>query len=66
MKKLEINNNFISVNLSLKCGNIGHSCLIYKGIDNKYYFDNSYTVIKIDYKDLKNKKFQKNNGYMEK
>ena len=59
MKNVEINDNLISLTIGLSYGDIGHSALIFKDIDNKYYFDCCNKVIQIDYQDIQNKNFQK-------
>jgi len=59
MKNVEINDNLISLTMGLSYGDIGHSVLIFKDIDNKYYFDCCNKVIQIDYQDIQNKNFQK-------
>jgi len=59
IKNLEINDKIISITLSVKFGSTGHACLIYKDLDNKWYFDCCNSVIEVDFEDVKNKNFQK-------
>ena len=57
--ELDINDKIISITLGVNYGNTGHSCLIFRDKDNKYYFDCCNDIIEINVEDIKNKNFQK-------